>query len=237
MVGDINAHIGNDEFGIKGNHNRIGPNGEEYRNIFKDNNLTVMNNTEICKGKWTRIQGDTKSILDLTIASEDMKGKITSMEIDEEGKMNIESKRAATDHRMTTLIVKECMDRKKEEWRTLVTYDKNRWGEYTNDTEEYIKKIRRTEKITYEKMVTTIRITSNKIRKKRRVKGNQKKKLFGYNQEISIAIKERRKACQEWRKEKDPDRKERKMKIYQEKRELATSLMEQTEDKKEDQHK
>ena len=231
MVGDMNAHVGCDDQGIKGNNQHVGVNGEEYRKLFKNNKMTLMNNTNVCKGKWTRIQGDSKSILDLTVATEALKDKITSMEIDEDGKLNIESKRAATDHKMTTLIIRDWVEKRKEKWRTLVTYDKNRWGEYSQDTDYNIRKLKRTEEITYEKMVAVVRKTSNKIRKKRKVPVNKQKKLFGYNEEIKKAIKERRIACQEWKKEKEPVRKEEKRKIYQRKRELAISLMEQTEAK------
>ena len=231
MVGDMNAHVGCDDQGIKGNNQHVGVNGEEYRKLFKNNKMTLMNNTNVCKGKWTRIQGDSKSILDLTVATEALKDKITSMEIDEDGKLNIESKRAATDHKMTTLIIRDWVEKRKEKWRTLVTYDKNRWGEYSQDTDYNIRKLKRTEEMTYEKMVAVVRKTSNKIRKKRKVPANKQKKLFGYNEEIKKAIKERRIACQEWKKEKEPVRKEEKRKIYQRKRELAISLMERTEAK------
>ena len=158
-----------------------------------------------------------------------LKDKVTTMEIDEDGKMSIESKKAVTDHKMTTVTIKDFMKKKSEEWRTLVTYDKNGWAGYSRDMDKNITKAKKTEKITYDRMVAIIRKTSNKIRKKRRIPVNRKTKLFGYNQEIKNAIKERRKACQEWRKEKEAKKKEEKREVYQTKREIAVSLMEKAE--------
>ena len=66
MVGDMNAHVGNDEEGIAGNNEKIGINGKEYRRFWKERDLILCNNTGKCKGKWTRIDGDSKSILDVT---------------------------------------------------------------------------------------------------------------------------------------------------------------------------
>ena len=35
IVGDFNAHIGNDEEGVKDNHEKVGVNGEEYRRFIR----------------------------------------------------------------------------------------------------------------------------------------------------------------------------------------------------------
>ena len=84
MVRDFNAYVGNDKEGIKENHEKIGVNGKEYRRLIKDNKLILVNNTEKCKGKWTREGGNTKSILDLTITTEPVYHNITEMIIYEE---------------------------------------------------------------------------------------------------------------------------------------------------------
>ena len=89
--------MGDDKEGIEGNNPVIGKNGKAYRKLIKDNNLTLVNNTNNCKGKWTRMQGDKKSILDLTIVTKNLEKK-TKLEIDET-KYTIE--RAETDHKTT----------------------------------------------------------------------------------------------------------------------------------------
>ena len=167
LVGDLNAHVGNDEYGIKGNHETVGPNGEQYRKFINNNNLNLMNNTDRCKGKWTRIKGDNKSILDLTITTEELKDKI-EMEIGEEGKRCIESKRAQADHRMTILELNDIFEKKEKEWKTVTTYNKEKWTEYTNYIEEYLKQ--KSTKRSYREIVRTIKRASNQIKTKRRVK-------------------------------------------------------------------
>ena len=54
--------MGNDVEGIKDNHEKIGINGKEYRRLIKQNELVLVNNTEKCRGKWTRIEGDKKKL-------------------------------------------------------------------------------------------------------------------------------------------------------------------------------
>ena len=98
LVGDFNAHMGNDREGIQGNHPTIGKNGSVYRQMIKENDLTLINNTKNCTGKWTRIQGDKKSILDLTITTKELAER-TNLKIDE-NQFTIESSRAETDHKM-----------------------------------------------------------------------------------------------------------------------------------------
>ena len=80
----MNAHMGNDEQGIEGNNEKIGINGKEYRRFIKENELILCNNSNKCKGRWTRIDGESKSILDLTIATTEAFESMVSMEIDEE---------------------------------------------------------------------------------------------------------------------------------------------------------
>ena len=41
IVGDLNAHMGNDEEGIIGNKERIGINGKEYRRFIKERQLIL----------------------------------------------------------------------------------------------------------------------------------------------------------------------------------------------------
>ena len=54
IVGDFNAHIGNDSEGVEGNHVKIGRNGTEYRRFIKDRELRLINNSVKAIGKWTK---------------------------------------------------------------------------------------------------------------------------------------------------------------------------------------
>ena len=86
LVGDFNAHVGNDGEGIKHNSCRINSNGRKLREFISRRNLTLINNTSICQGLWTRIEGDSKSAIDLAICNENMISKVIKMVIDEDRK-------------------------------------------------------------------------------------------------------------------------------------------------------
>ena len=53
---------------------------------MKDRELVLINNTSLCEGKWTRVEGEKKSILDLTIASKETLQMIKRLHIDEDNK-------------------------------------------------------------------------------------------------------------------------------------------------------
>ena len=117
IVGDFNAHIGNDEEGIDGNNEKIGINGKEYRRFIRERQLILCNKTTKCKGKWTRTNKDAESILDLTVATEEAYEKMNSMEIDEDGKFSIESKKARADHNATLIQLNIAAEKEKPEKR------------------------------------------------------------------------------------------------------------------------
>ena len=108
LVGDMNAHIGDDELGVKGNNPKIGVNGHHYRELIKENDLIIANNTDKCTGLWTRIENDKKSVLDLTITNKKAYEKILSIEIDSNSKYCFESKRGKTDHKVTIIKIDAC---------------------------------------------------------------------------------------------------------------------------------
>ena len=90
IVGDMNAHIGNDGSGIEGNNSDINKNGKWWRSIIERRNLILINGTDLCCGKWTRNASDGKnSILDLVLCNEKMNNTVKSMQIDEVGKWKI----------------------------------------------------------------------------------------------------------------------------------------------------
>ena len=84
IIGDFNAHVGNDNLGIEGNKNKINRNGRKLREIMERRNLTLLNNTDLCKGLWTRIGNEGKSAIDLAVCNEEMLNLIHDMKIDEE---------------------------------------------------------------------------------------------------------------------------------------------------------
>ena len=226
IVGDFNAHVGNDEKGIKDNHEKIGKNGEQYRRMVEENNLTIMNNTNKCKGKWTRVQGDKKSILDLTIVTNNLMEK-TQIEIDE-NKYTIESTRAETDHKMTIVKVKFEKKMEKEKWKTITIYKEDKWEEFKGELKKEVMG-KKHEEISYKQLTNKIKKASYLVKRKRKMKVRKNSKIMGYNREIKEAIKERRKACEKWKKEKNLERKKEYKIIYDNLRQKTIEKIERTE--------
>ena len=84
VIGDMNAHIGNDNMGVKGNSGKINQNGEHIRNMMERRELTLGNSLPTCKGLYTRIdpKGDP-SIIDLILLNTEMQEMIKSITIDD----------------------------------------------------------------------------------------------------------------------------------------------------------
>ena len=90
IIGDMNAHIGNDERGIEGNHSELNKNGKWWRDLIERRQMILLNNTNICSGKWTRKSSTgNKSILDLIVCNEHMCDFVKKMHIDEDEKFTI----------------------------------------------------------------------------------------------------------------------------------------------------
>ena len=90
IVGDLNAHIGNDEDGIEGNIEKINQNGKLLRSLVERRCLFVINATEKCIGKWTREDPNGgRSIIDYVIANENSVDNIENMQIDDEHEFKI----------------------------------------------------------------------------------------------------------------------------------------------------
>ena len=81
MVGDFNVKIGER---IPGNK-ETSKGGGQLKRIIEKYNLNIINaNEDKCKGKWTREQGEERSMIDYVITSQEYMDTIKSMEIDEE---------------------------------------------------------------------------------------------------------------------------------------------------------
>ena len=81
MMGDFNCKIGEI---IPGNTNEVTKGGRILLKMINKYNLCVLNGEKICSGKWSRIEGQDKSILDYVITRNEGKDIFSSMQIDEE---------------------------------------------------------------------------------------------------------------------------------------------------------
>jgi len=87
LIGDLNAKIGNKENGISGNKEETNNAGKALLNLERKTNSIIVNKTEKCKGKWTRVntkKAEEKSILDYVMTNESIYEDITEMYIDED---------------------------------------------------------------------------------------------------------------------------------------------------------
>ena len=90
IIGDMNRNVGNGEFGIRGNKNKISYGGQLIRNMIQGGLYILINNLDIVKGgPWTwidRQDSSRKSCLDLAIVSVTLLPYISKIEIDSEKK-------------------------------------------------------------------------------------------------------------------------------------------------------
>ena len=222
MVGDMNAHVGNDDEGIKENDEKIGINGKEYRRFWKERDLTLCNNTDTCKGKWTRVSGDSRSILDLTVATEDAFKMVEMIEVDEANRCSIESRKAKTDHNATIVTIKMKVEKEKEKKREIIRCNGN-WAAFNEALQSEIQNI-----TSYDTLEKAIQKASKKVVwKEYRIP--RKPKIFGYNKALKDEIKRRRELCTNWKKEKNLERRRECEKFYLAQKEKVNNLMDHLE--------
>ena len=95
LIGDFNAKIGNGPEGIKGGDKSMTRNRKLLINLVKNCKLIIVNKTDLCKGKWTRINTKNKnerSIIDYLIVSENLTKDLEELLIDEEELFKIKGK-------------------------------------------------------------------------------------------------------------------------------------------------
>ena len=224
MVGDFNAHVGADEEGITGNNEKTGINGQEYRRFFKERELVLCNNTSKCTGQWTRIQGETKSILDLTVCTKSTYESLTSMEIDDTDRFSIESKKAKIDHKLTLVKIK--LEPIREEKRSKQILICN--GEWEKFRESLLLGLNTSHHdVTYAKIESAIKEASKKVMKIKKRKDQDH--IFGYNKDIQREISARRRACSNWKKEDNIERKKLLEEEYRKQKEKVNDMMDAAE--------
>ena len=80
IIGDFNCKIGNH---IQGNKDEITKGGKLLLKMVEKMELEIMNCNNVCEGKWTRVQGNGKSVLDYVIMDKDTAYITKKMKIDE----------------------------------------------------------------------------------------------------------------------------------------------------------
>ena len=89
--GDKNRKVGNDEYGVKGNKDKISFGGKLIRNMIKERQYVLINNLDlVLGGLWTwvdRQDSTRKRCLDMGIMSVSVLPFLTKIEIDSEKKI------------------------------------------------------------------------------------------------------------------------------------------------------
>ena len=81
LMGDFNCKVGN---AISGNTDTITKGGRLLLKMLNKHNLILLNSEKCCRGTWTRIEGEERSILDYVIVKAEEKSLFTDMVIDED---------------------------------------------------------------------------------------------------------------------------------------------------------
>ena len=82
MVADFNMKVGNH---IPGNKETVSKGGRQLKRVIEKYVLNIINaNENKCRGKWTKEQGEGRSIIDYVITTHVYLKIIKTMEIDEE---------------------------------------------------------------------------------------------------------------------------------------------------------
>ena len=85
IIGDFNAHIGNDNQRITGNNRSIDTGGEALRNMIERRGLILGNSSGKWKGKITRIDPKGNNFtIDYIVTNPEMFDKVKNIAIDEE---------------------------------------------------------------------------------------------------------------------------------------------------------
>ena len=81
LTGDFNAKVGDT---IPGNKEEITKSGKLLLKMTLEQDLAMLNKSTKCQGKWTRISGEEKSILDYIMVFQEDERYVDSIEIDED---------------------------------------------------------------------------------------------------------------------------------------------------------
>ena len=81
IIGDYNAKIGE----AVGNKTQVTKGGRQLLKLANKENMIILNTVkEKCKGVWTRVQGEGKSIIDYVLTDASSANTVKEMKIDEE---------------------------------------------------------------------------------------------------------------------------------------------------------
>ncbi len=173
LMGDFNAKIGDED-----NEEGASKGGKILMEMVQKQDLYVVNTDERCRGKWTRILGDEKSVLDYMMIKNDDKPYIQGMEIDEN--KNMTPYWVTREENPRTIYADHCMMRLIIDWKMMLVdtannrkfMGKKEYGNFTKEiNEKRVSKILEMEgefKEAYTKWSTTVMQIAERNSKKRK---------------------------------------------------------------------
>ena len=143
LVGDLNAKIGCKEDGIDGNNEGQNEAGKALLNLEQISQGLIVNKTQKCKGKWTRVNtknDNEKAILDYVMTNQSVYDDIIEMKIDEENLYRLTKYKGKevieTDHNTIIIEINDTRQIQKKDkkikWNTKYTEG---WEIYKEATE------------------------------------------------------------------------------------------------------
>ena len=178
IIGDFNAKIGEV---VEGNKTQVTKGGRQLLKLANKENMIILNTVkEKCKGVWTRVQGEEKSIIDYVLTDASSANTVKEMKIDEEKQYGLhkldkntatnENRKIYSDH--NSILINLDFDTPNEEERPKKIITKEGYKRYrTIIEEENVSKLLKSGDLqeSYNKWSTTIE-TSIKLYKKQKQK-------------------------------------------------------------------
>ena len=178
IIGDFNAKIGE---AVEGNKTQVTKGGRQLLKLANKENMIILNTVkEKCKGLWTRVQGEEKSITDYVLTDASSANTVKEMKIDEEKQYGLhkldkntatnENRKIYSDH--NSILINLDFDTPTEEERPKKIITKEGYKRYrTIIEEENVSKLLKSGDLqeSYNKWSTTIE-TSIKLYKKQKQK-------------------------------------------------------------------
>ncbi len=89
--GDFNAKIGSLPRGIAGNNPAVDLAGSSLLEFTHSSDLYIVNKSPLCEGKWTRVQGSSRSIIDYFLMDIHLVNRLQKMFVDEDKRLFVNS--------------------------------------------------------------------------------------------------------------------------------------------------
>ena len=129
LIGDFNCKVGKV---IEGNEEQISKGGKLLLGMMKKQKMVLINSLDVCKGRWTRIEKNKKSILDYVLVKKEDAQYVKEMEIDEDklsGAYSVKGQRknpkvTYSDHNLIKIhmnLLEMAIDENKAKKSTIIT--------------------------------------------------------------------------------------------------------------------